>query len=91
MSDTHDADAELTDLDLDTADWLDSPDDDRTFPERPCGDPAMHDRLLAVLRRFHPEGHENVPEPAGRSLRWRQVAVERSLIGCSGSLCADAA
>ena len=88
MSDAHDIDfgePELEDLEFE------SPDEDRTFPERPCGDPAAHDRLLAVLRRHHPGGHENVTEAAARPLPWRTTAVGTSLTGCSASLCADAA
>ncbi len=79
-------DVEDLDLEEDVSD-----EEERTFPERPCGDPAMHDRLLAVLRRVHPEGHDNVAETATRGLRWRVTAVEKSLTGCSAGLCADAA
>lgn len=88
MTDARDADhiAELDDFEPELPD-----DEDRTFPERPCGDPAAHDRLLAVLRRAHPNGHENVDEPAARALRSRTHALEKSLTGCSASLCADAA
>lgn len=88
MSDAHDidfAEAELQDLEIET------PDEERTFPERPCGDPAAHDRLLAILRRLHPGGHENVTEAAARPMPWRTTAVDGSLTGCSASLCADAA
>lgn len=105
MSDTRDVDTDLTLLglahaDLAQTDLIDddfdddpfvSADEDRTFPERPCGDPAMHDRLLALLRRHHPGGHESVVEPNSRRLPWRVTAVEKSLTGCSASLCADAA
>ena len=75
-------------LDLDAAVLAD---EDRSQPERPCGDPAAHDRLLAALRRIHPGGHENAPGPAGRLPRWRASRLEVSLTGCSASLCADAA
>lgn len=96
MTDAHDteisgfddvelADAEL-ELELDVA-----ADEDRSSPERPCGDPLAHDRLLAALRRVHPQGHENVAEAAGRPPRWRASRVDFSLTGCSASLCADAA
>lgn len=86
-------DTDLADTDLAEVDPLDflCDDEDRTFPERPCGDPALHDRLLALLRRHHPAGHENVVERNGRRLPWRVTAVEKSLTGCSASLCADAA
>jgi hypothetical protein len=93
LAKTDPAETDLAETDLVEDDPVDfvSGDEDRTFPERPCGDPAMHDRLLTLLRRYHPEGHQNVVEPGSRRLPWRVTAVEKSLTGCSASLCADAA
>lgn len=66
-------------------------DDDRTFPERPCGDPAAHDRLLMMLRRYHPEGHDTVVDGGAPMWRSGPALLETSLAGSSASLCADAA
>jgi hypothetical protein len=94
MSDAHETDlievTETDDLDLELELEI-SADEDRTSPERACGDPAAHDRLLAVLRRHHPEGHSNIAEPSTRLPRWRASRVQASLVGCSAGLCADAA
>lgn len=66
-------------------------DEDRTFPERPCGDPAAHDRLLMMLRRYHPEGHDKIVDTGAPMSRSRPARLETSLTGSSASLCADAA
>lgn len=84
--DVDDDERELDDLELAA-----QAEEERTSPERPCGDPLAHDRLLAVLRRCHPQGHENVAEAAGRLPRWQASRPQVSLTGCSASLCADAA
>jgi len=90
MSDAHDTD--LIDFtDLDDLDLASSADEERTCPDRACGDPAAHDRLLAMLRRFHPEGHDDVPETGRRPPRWQATRHDTSLVGCSAGLCADAA
>jgi hypothetical protein len=92
MTDAHEAEISgLEDVELADTEWDVVTDEDRSSPERPCGDPLAHDRLLAVLRRVHPQGHENVAEAAGRPPRWRASRVDVSLTGCSASLCADAA
>ncbi|HTP81858.1 MAG TPA: hypothetical protein VMQ11_02880 [Alphaproteobacteria bacterium] len=97
MSDAHDTDfmdldenENESDIDLELGLEI-SPEEERTCPERACGDPACHDRLLAALRRSHPEGHDNVAEAGGRLPRWRASRVQTSLVGCSAGLCADAA
>jgi len=92
MSDAHDTDL----IDVTEADDLEleleiSADEDRTSPERACGDPAAHDRLLVILRRVHPEGHANIAETSTRLPRWRASRPQASLVGCSAGLCADAA
>ncbi|HEX9465697.1 MAG TPA: hypothetical protein VGB82_24105 [Alphaproteobacteria bacterium] len=66
-------------------------DEDRTFPERPCGDPAAHDRLLLRLRRYHPEGHDKAEDTGAPMSRARPPRLDTSLTGSSASLCADAA
>jgi len=93
MSDAHDTDLmDLTDLDdLDELDLAVPADEERTSPERACGDPAAHDRLLALLRRAHPEGHDNVADSGRRMPRWQASRIDTSLVGCSAGLCADAA
>ena len=98
MSDAHDTEAmdldDTNDIDTDIDLELElesSADEERTCPERACGDPAAHDRLLAILRRHHPQGHDNVAETGGRLPRWRASRVQTSLVGCSAGLCADAA
>ncbi|HTY67259.1 MAG TPA: hypothetical protein VMH36_11450 [Alphaproteobacteria bacterium] len=91
MSDAHDTDVmEPDDTDIDI-EFETSAEEERTCPERACGDPAAHDRLLALLRRAHPEGHDNVADTGGRLPRWRASRVQTSLVGCSAGLCADAA
>ena len=90
MSDAHDTD--LMDLtDLEDLDLAIAADEERTSPERACGDPVAHDRLLATLRRYHPDGHDNVTEASNRLPRWRASRIDTSLVGCSAGLCADAA
>lgn len=84
-------DIDVDELDLDDLELAAQAEEERTSPERPCGDPLAHDRLLAVLRRCHPQGHENVAEPARRLPRWQASRMQVSLTGCSASLCADAA
>ena len=91
MTDAHDTDLIDLDLDLELLDEAVSPDEERTCPERACGDPAAHDKLLAVLRRHHPDGHENIADLGRRPPRWRATRVDVSLTGCSAGLCADAA
>ena len=90
MIDAHDTD--LIDLDLELLDdEAVSPDEERTSPERACGDPTAHDKLLAILRRHHPEGHADIVETGRRPPRWRGARFDVSLTGCSAGLCADAA
>lgn len=93
MTDIPDADLnDVVDIDdLDELELAAQAEEERTSPERPCGDPLAHDRLLAALRRCHPQGHENVAEPSVRPPRWQASRLEVSLTGCSASLCADAA
>lgn len=87
-----DADADIdTNLDLELFDDEISPDEERTSPERACGDPAAHDRLLAILRRHHPAGHDDIAETGRRPPRWQATRFDVSLTGCSAGLCADAA
>lgn len=95
MTDARETDAPESDLieldDLAAAEERLFEDEDRTFPERPCGDPAAHDRLLAALRRHHPDGHDKAADAGAPMSRWRPSVLDISLTGSSAGLCADAA
>ncbi len=64
-------------------------DDNRTYPERACGYPAAHDRLLILLRRYHPEGHDSVADVRAPMSRAWPARIDTSLTGSSAGLCAE--
>src|SRR5258708_32695989 len=66
-------------------------DEDRTFPERPCGDPAAHDRLLLRLRRYHPEGNDKAENTGAPMSRAGQPRLGHSHQGARASRSAHAA